>query len=153
MLISARLLEMRSIQNPRLAEDIVAAAIKDGSHYYLDDAAWDRIRERHLPAEKRPVVFATSKKREGPGAHLKRLLQKIGITATPNCSCNARAAMMDFRGPEWCEAHIDEIVGWLRDEAAKRGLPFIDAAGRLLVKRAIKSARKASSPGTQRLHY
>lgn len=82
----------------------------------------------------------------GPGTELKRLLARIGITATPNCSCNARARAMDAnedREPGWCEAHLDEIVGWLREEAGQRGLPFIDAAGRLLVRRAIRNARRA----------
>lgn len=80
----------------------------------------------------------------GPGTELKKLLKKIGITASPDCSCNARARTMDERGIEWCEANIDEIVGWLREEATKRGLPFVDMAGRMLVKRAIKNAKKAT---------
>jgi hypothetical protein len=83
--------------------------------------------------------------KRGPGVELKKLLSRVGITATPNCSCNARAREMDIRGADWCEANIDTIVGWLREEAAKRGLPFLDAAGRLLVKRAIRNARKAVS--------
>ncbi len=49
---------------------------------------------------------------------------------------------MDARGCDWCEENLDAIVGWLREEAEKRGLPFIDVAGRLLVRRAIKNARK-----------
>lgn len=82
-----------------------------------------------------------------PGAELKRLLSgwPFRITATPTCSCNSRAAIMDAneaREPGWCEAHIDEIVGWLREEATKRGLPFLDAAGRMLVRRAIRNARR-----------
>jgi hypothetical protein len=81
----------------------------------------------------------------GPGTALKSLLATIGITAAPNCSCNARAAEMDAQGCDWCEANIDTIVGWLREEATKRGLPFLDAAGRLLVRRAIRNARKAAS--------
>ncbi len=52
---------------------------------------------------------------------------------------------MDANGCEWCEAHLDEIVGWLREEATKRGLPFVDMAGRVLVKRAISNARKAEA--------
>jgi hypothetical protein len=83
----------------------------------------------------------------GPGTELKRLLKKVGITASPTCSCNARAKRMDeeeAREPGWCEAHLDEIVGWLREEAAKRSLPFLDSAGRVLVRRAIKNARKAA---------
>ena len=82
---------------------------------------------------------------EGPGTELKKLLGKIGITAKPNCSCNARANTMNQKGIEWCEQNIDEIVGWLKEEATKRKLPFIDYAGKLLVKRAISNARKNAS--------
>jgi len=81
----------------------------------------------------------------GPGTELSKLLKRIGIVATPNCSCNARARRMDIeeaREPGWCEAHLDEIVGWLREEATKRKLPFLDAAGRVLVRRAISNARR-----------
>jgi hypothetical protein len=43
----------------------------------------------------------------------------------------------------WCEAHLDEIVAWLREEATKRKLPFLDIAGRILVRRAIRNAKRA----------
>jgi len=88
---------------------------------------------------------ATAVPPAGPGTELKRLLKTIGITATPNCSCNARARVMDANGCDWCEANVDTIVSWLREEATKRRLPFVDMAGRLLVKRAIRNARKAAS--------
>jgi len=78
----------------------------------------------------------------GPGTELKKLLKLVGITASPTCSCNARARRMDTDGCDWCEAHVDEIVGWLREESGKRGLPFLDAAGRVLVRRAIRNARR-----------
>lgn len=81
-------------------------------------------------------------KQSGPGTELKKLLKTIGITASPNCSCNARAKKMDEWGPDECEKRIDEIVGWLKEEATKRKLPFIDYAGRIIVKKAIKNARK-----------
>jgi len=80
------------------------------------------------------------------GAELKRLLANVGITATPDCACNARAAEMDRQGCDWCEANVDTIVGWLREQAQARGLPFLDAAGRMLVKRAIRNARRNSPP-------
>lgn len=80
----------------------------------------------------------------GPGTELKKLLKKVGITASPNCSCNARARTMDQWGCDKCEERIDEIVGWLREEATKRRLPFVDAVGRMIVKRAIKMARKSA---------
>ena len=78
----------------------------------------------------------------GPGTELKKLLAKVGITSTPHCSCNARAAEMDRQGIEWCENNLDTIVGWLREQAETRGLPFLDVAGRLLVRRAIANARR-----------
>ena len=78
----------------------------------------------------------------GPGTELKALLARVGITASPDCSCNARAAEMDRQGVEWCEANLDTIVGWLREQATARGLPFLDVAGRMLVRRAIANARR-----------
>jgi hypothetical protein len=78
----------------------------------------------------------------GPGTELKKLLARVGIVSTPDCSCNARAAEMDRQGVEWCEANLDTIVGWLREQAEARGLPFLDIAGRLLVRRAIANARR-----------
>jgi hypothetical protein len=84
----------------------------------------------------------------GPGTELKKLLKRIGIVATPNCSCNARARKMDeeeAKEPGWCEANLDEIVGWLREEAGKRKLPFVEVAARLVVRRAIANARRLSA--------
>ena len=81
----------------------------------------------------------------GPGVELKRLLARVGITSTPDCSCHERAAEMDRQGVEWCEANLDTIVGWLREQATARGLPFLDVAGRMLVRRAIQNARRAAA--------
>lgn len=54
---------------------------------------------------------------------------------------------MDAWGPDECERpeRIEEVVAVMRAEAHARGLPFLDAAGRLLVKRAIRNARRAAS--------
>ena len=54
---------------------------------------------------------------------------------------------MDEKGCDWCESPegMAEIMGFLREAAEERGLPFLDAAGRLLVKRAISNARKAEA--------
>jgi hypothetical protein len=105
-----------------------------------------KIVERDCHSGKPPQPQAPD---AGPGTELKKLLKLVGITATPNCSCNARAKRMDHEGCDWCEAHLDEIVGWLREEASKRGLPFLDAAGRVLVRRAISNARKEAARATQ----
>jgi hypothetical protein len=83
----------------------------------------------------------------GPGTELSRLLKRFGIEPTPTCQCRAKAAEMDAWGPDECERpeRIDEVVAVMRAEAEARGLPFLDAAGRLLVRRAIANARRAAA--------
>lgn len=80
----------------------------------------------------------------GPGTELSRLLNRIGIKPTPTCQCRAKAAQMDQWGCDECSRpeRIDEVVAVMREEAKARGLPFIDAAGRMLVRRAIANARR-----------
>lgn len=86
----------------------------------------------------------TPLKAEGPGTELKKLLGRLGIVASPGCSCNAMAARMDAAGPDGSEAMMGDVLAVMQAEARKRGLPWIEAAARLLVKRAIRNARKAS---------
>jgi hypothetical protein len=82
----------------------------------------------------------------GPGTELSKLLKKIGIEPTPTCACRAKAAQMDAWGCDECSKaeRIEEVVSVMREEAKARGLPFVDVAGRMLVKRAIHNARKAT---------
>ena len=83
------------------------------------------------------------------GAALRELLNAwpFRIVATPDCKCTSRAAYMDAKGCDWCESPegMAEIMGFLREAAEERGLPFVDMAARLLVKRAIANARKAEA--------
>jgi hypothetical protein len=85
----------------------------------------------------------------GPGTELKTLLAgwPFRIVATADCKCTSRAAYMDAKGCDWCESPegMAEIMGFLREAAAERGLPFLDVAGRMLVRRAIHNARKAEA--------
>lgn len=78
----------------------------------------------------------------GAGTQLKKLLARLGIRASPTCRCASKAKMMDYKGVDWCEENIETITEWLKDEATKRGLPFINTAGRMLVRRAISNARR-----------
>jgi hypothetical protein len=77
-----------------------------------------------------------------PGTILSKMIKSVGIQMTDSCSCKRHALEMNDYGNDWCESNIDTVVGWLRDEAKKRNLPFIDAIGKLLVGRAIKKSRK-----------
>lgn len=80
----------------------------------------------------------------GPGTELSRLLKRFGINPTPTCQCRAMSQKMDMWGPDECERpeRIDEVVAVMREEATARGLPFVDIAGRMLVRRAISNARR-----------
>lgn len=96
--------------------------------------------QRAAPATQTTVNTPAGK----PGTELKRLLAgwPFRITASSDCSCNAMANTMDAIGPEGCDARLDEIVAHLRTQAERRGLPFLDAVGRMLVRRAIANARR-----------
>jgi hypothetical protein len=80
----------------------------------------------------------------GPGTELSKLLKRFGIEPTPTCQCSAMSQKMDQWGCDECERpeRIDEVVAVMRAEATARGLPFLDVAGRLLVRRAISNARR-----------
>ena len=84
---------------------------------------------------------------KGPGAELSKLLKRFGIEPTPTCQCRGKAAQMDAWGPDECERpeRIEEVLAVMREEAKARGLPFLDAAGRMLIRRAISNARRAAA--------
>jgi len=67
----------------------------------------------------------------GPGTELKALLAgwPFYITSAPDCSCNRVAREMDSWGPDECETpeRMDYVLTALRENAEKRGLPFVDA--------------------------
>lgn len=71
-------------------------------------------------AEDRPAVPVTTE-RQGPGTELKKLLESLGITASENCPCNARAEEMDNLGVAGCRARREEIVSWLREGSTAWG--------------------------------
>jgi hypothetical protein len=136
-------LELRAHQRGYTLDEVRPCIVsEEGDTITVDEThpAYPRV-ARPRPEPPRALPPPTQIK-TGAGTELKKLLGKIGIKASPSCSCNKRAITMDNNGIEWCENNIDTIVGWLKEEATKRKLPFIDMAGRILVKRAISNAKK-----------
>jgi hypothetical protein len=78
------------------------------------------------------------------GTELKGLLKRVGIEASPDCSCNHRAATMDQMGCQWVKDNAEMVVDWLGEEANKRGLPFFRPAGKALVALAVRLAERKS---------
>lgn len=85
----------------------------------------------------------------GPGAELKALLASFGIKASPTCKCNKMAAQMDAWGPGESLRHLEEIVDVMQQTAQDRGLPFLRAIGRKLVRIACGRARRKSGQSGQ----
>lgn len=79
---------------------------------------------------------------EGAGTILSKYLARFGIRARANCKCKRWAKKMNRRGPRWCARNVDRIVGWMREEAERRGLPFNEFAAKQLVLMAIRKAKK-----------
>lgn len=79
---------------------------------------------------------------DGPGSILTGMISALGIKSSSTCSCRRHALEMNEKGPDWCEQNMDQIVGWLKEESAKRGLPFVETVGKMMVQRAISKSRK-----------
>ena len=110
------------------------------THYIIPRNKYDALCKIFRSTNASPKVPT-----HGPGTELKKLLKKIGIVASPNCSCNKRAKIMDEKGCDWCSENIDEIDGWLAEEAKKRNLPYFSLAGKTLIHLAIRRALKKTA--------
>lgn len=137
-------LEQRCAERGYTLEEVMPCVLSQHDDHFAID-----ILSPFYPRLPREVVAADSPKSEerGPGTELKKLLAgwPFYVTASPDCSCNRVAREMDAWGPDECEKpeRSDYIIAAMRENAAKRGLPFIEAAGRFLIRRAIANARKS----------
>ena len=152
-----KFLEARCRERGYTLDEVMPCVVsQDGDEWKVD------VNHPAYPLEQKPGFVPPQPKAappplHGPGTEVKSLLAKFGITSTQDCKCNSRAIYMnkmESEQPGWCEANIEEIVGWLRESAAERNLPFLDVAARLLVRRAIANARRkgAASAEGPRLH-
>jgi len=130
-----------------LDEVIPCVVAQNGDEWTIDVHHWAYPRHSKpgfVPPQTEPVPPSY-----GPGTELKTLLAgwPFHIVSSPDCKCNQRARYMDEKGCDWCESPegMVEIMGFLREAAEERGLPFLDVAGRMLVRRAIANARKAEA--------
>jgi len=133
----------RAKQRGYAAHEVMACVVKAQQNVWTVD-------EQHpaYPKSIKPgFVPGQTMNTFGPGTELKKLLAgwPFRLVAGADCKCNQRATYMDAKGCDWVEANIEECVGYLRESAADRGLPFVDMAGRVLVRRAIHNARKAEA--------
>ena len=137
-----RHLEARCRERGYTLSQVAACIVERDGDQLLVDTSHEAYPRDYAPG-------FTPRPSSGPGTELKKLLGRIGIKASPTCGCTARARQMDALGCDWVAANESTVVGWLREEAAKRKLPFVDAVGRLLVRRAISNARREQQRAKQ----
>lgn len=94
------------------------------------------------PKHKKTIEEIVENMQNGPGTELKKILQYIGIKSSENCSCQAKAKIMNHMGIKWCKDNIDIIIQWLKEEAEKRHLPFSSLVAKKIVQIAISRAEK-----------
>lgn len=78
----------------------------------------------------------------GPGTELSKLIKWFYVESDPCMVCEYRIRKMNIWGPDECEKRIHQIVGWLRQAAVKRNIPFSDTVGYIIVRKAISKSRK-----------
>lgn len=82
----------------------------------------------------------------GVGTELAKLASWFG-SASKCQSCQQKAELLDKKGPEWAEEHIDTIVTWLQRAAQRNYLMTLiptaitREAARAMVKLAISRSR------------
>lgn len=123
----------------KISEVMPCVVSQDGDLWTIDERHPAYCRQRDSKPAPPPAPPP------GAGAAMKGLLKRIGITATPTCRCNGRARDMDRRGIQWCRDNVDLISSWLAEEAAKRKLPYVEIAGKTLIRLAI--SRGSKTPG------
>jgi hypothetical protein len=96
------------------------------------------------PAQKLRSMFPKTLEEHpnGAGTILSGMIASLGIKSTSNCACRKHAIEMNENGNDWCEANMNEILGWLKEESNKRGLPFIEAIAKIMVAKSIKKSRR-----------
>jgi hypothetical protein len=132
-------LEQRCLERGYTLDEVLPCVVsQDGDEWTVDTESEFYPRASRLPEPPPPPPT------HGPGTELSKLLKRFGIEPTPTCACRAKAAEMDAWGCDECEKpeRIAEVVAVMRAEAEARGLPFLDVAGRMLVRRAIQNARR-----------
>lgn len=78
------------------------------------------------------------------GTELSNILHKIGINWTSKCKCSDRSTQMNEQGLEWCKDNKDIIIGWMKEEAKKRNLPFSKFLAKKLLNLAIRRVENQS---------
>lgn len=125
-----------------LAHSMDYEKLGDVSRSVLEKLLYDSIKDDTAQKLRAKFPKTLEENPNGPGTILTNMISSMGIKSTPNCSCRRHAIEMNDKGPDWCEENLGTILSWLKEESAKRHLPYIESVASLVVKRAIKTSRR-----------
>lgn len=103
--------------------------------------------QRHYPKSKLIISLEElgHKKTSGPGTTLASILRWF---STSTCDCKKYAQIMDAWGPDVCLEKIETILGWLKESARERNLPYVDFVMRAVVHYSIQIHKIHQNPPT-----
>jgi len=125
-----------------LANGIDYEKLGDASRSVLERLLYDSIKDDTAQKLRAKFPKTLEENPNGPGTILTNMISTMGIKSSSNCSCRRHAIEMNDKGADWCEQNMSTILGWLKEESAKRHLPYIESVASLVVKRAIKTSRR-----------
>ena len=93
-----------------------------------------------------PSYPRKTKRSPGAGTELTNILKRFGISAKEGgCSCKHKSKLIDKKGLKWAELNVETIVGYMRENAKKMKMPFVALPARMLVRQAIRNARRKNA--------
>lgn len=128
-----------------LASGIDYEKLGDFSRSTLIQIFTDMIKDNTAQKLREKFPKTLEENPNGPGTILTNMISTMGIKSTPNCSCRRHALEMNEKGNDWCENNMPTILGWLKEESAKRSLPYVETVASMIVKRAIKTSRRLTA--------
>ena len=133
-------LEMRCNERGYKLEDVEPCIVKrDGETLWVDER---HEKYPHAREDDKPLRPKKLSQKVVPALSYISC-KKLGLAPVEGCKCKGRARKMDEWGPDICEDRINEIVGWMEEEARKRKKWFVRWPAKTVVLLAIKKARKA----------
>jgi hypothetical protein len=141
-MIQVLIASLKAVEHERPAgylDAVLSAGTVVGEYVYLEDETYAALAKR----------YSGSIPPKGPGTILHRVFNSIGIMAVENCPCMKRMAQMDQWGWSECLNRVDEIVGWLGEEAGRRGLPFSTTIVRAALVTGLAAGAKVYGDETQ----
>lgn len=125
-----------------IASGIDYEKLGDINRSTLSRLFWESIKDNPTQKLREKFPKTLEENPNGPGTLLTNMISTLGIKSTPNCSCRRHALEMNEKGNDWCEQNLPTILGWLKEESAKRNLPYIESVASMIVKRAIRNSRR-----------